>query len=84
MLNIALASDQSLWEEIWEYLSDTYFSVDMPYLENFTIKGNALVSIRMIIIGIAVGIVVAAISTVYTKRYIGDFVRKVIYEECFE
>lgn len=84
MLNIALASDQSLWEEIWEYLSDTYFSVDMPYLENFTIKGNALVSIRMIIIGIAVGIVVAAISTVYTKRYIGDFVRKVIYEECFD
>ena len=79
MLNVVLASKQSLLEEIWEYIVDTYFSVDMPYLENFTVKGNALVSIRMIIIGITFGIIVAAISTVYTKRYIGDFVRKVIY-----
>ncbi|MBQ9750654.1 MAG: hypothetical protein IJV87_08780 [Clostridia bacterium] len=84
MLNVVLAGKQSLLEEIWEYIVDTYFSVDMPYLENFTVKGNALVSIRMIIIGITFGIIVAAISTVYTKRYIGDFVRKVIYEECFD
>lgn len=84
MMNIALASDQSLLSEIWEYIVDNYFSVDMPYLENFTVKGNALISIRMIIIGITIGIIVAAISTIYTKRYIGDFVRKVIYEECFD
>ena len=84
MLNVALAGNKGLLEEIWEYIVDNYFSVDMPYLENFTVKANALVSIRMIIIGITIGIVIAAISTVYTKRYIGDFVRKMIYEECFD
>ncbi|MBQ7830158.1 MAG: hypothetical protein IJ345_07795 [Clostridia bacterium] len=84
MLNIALSGNQSLFEELWEYIVENYFSVDLPYLENFTVKSNALVSIRMVIIGITIGIIVASISTLYSKRYLGDFVRKIVYEECFD
>lgn len=84
MLSLILASEKSLGAELWEYFLDKYFSVEVPYLENFSVQSNALVSFRWIIIGITIGIIIAAICTVYNKRYIGDFVRKVIYEECFD
>lgn len=87
MLNIlyfCLAKEQTLFEDLWEYFVDKYFSIDLPYLENFSIKSGGLVSIRGIIIGIAVGIVIAAACTVYNKRYIGSFVRRVISCRCFD
>lgn len=87
MLNIlyfCLAKEQTLFEELWGYFVDKYFSIDLPYLENFSIKSGGLVSIRGIIIGIAVGIVIAAACTVYNKRYIGSFVRRVISCRCFD
>ena len=80
MLSLILASEKSLGAELWEYFLDKYFSVEVPYLENFSVQSKALVSFRWIIIGITIGIIIAAICTVYNKRYIGDFVRKVIYE----
>ena len=87
MLNIlyfCLAKEQTLFEELWKYFVDIYFSIDLPYLENFSIKSGGLVSIRGIIIGIAGGIVIAAACTVYNKRYIGSFVRRVISCRCFD
>ena len=83
MLAFALAGEKSLIEELWDYFSE-YFTVEMPYLENFKIESNALFSFNLIIIGITIGIVIASISTLYNKRYIGDFVRKIINEGCFD
>ena len=82
MLGLVLANDKSLFEELWEYFNEKYFSVDMPYMENFTIKTNALFSFRMLIIGLTVGIVIASVMSVYNKRYIGSFIRKLISEGC--
>ncbi|MBQ8409030.1 MAG: hypothetical protein IJY39_09225 [Clostridia bacterium] len=83
MLYLALANEKSLFEELWEYFVDRYFTLDMPYLENFTLGTTALNTLRWLIIGITFGIIFASISTVYNKRYIGEFVRKLMYEECF-
>lgn len=84
MLYFANAGKQGLLEELWEYFVDKYFTLDMPYLENLSIGSSALNTIRLLIVGITVGIIIASISTVYSKRYIGDFVRKLLYEECFD
>lgn len=84
MLYFCLAKKQTLIEELWEYLVDKYFSIDMPYLENFSIKTGGLVSIQGIIVGIAIGIVIAAACTIYNKRYIGSFIRRVISCQCFD
>ncbi len=84
MTRFLIAGEISLTEELWNYFVDKYFSVELPYFENFTIQSNALFSVRWIIIGITFGIIIAAISTVYNKRYIGDFVRLLIYRECFD
>ena len=82
MLGLIFANEKSLFEELWEYFSDKYFSVDMPYLENFSIKSNALFSFRILIIGITIGLVIASAMSVYNKRHIGSFIRTLISEGC--
>ena len=79
-----LAKEPSLIEELWEYFVDKYFSVDLPYLENFTIETGGLISLQGIIIGITVGLIIASAGTIYNKRYIGSFVRRVISCGCFD
>jgi len=75
------ANDKSLIEELWDYFIE---STEIPYMENFSITSNALFSLRIVVIGLMIGLVVASAMTVYNKRYLGDFVRLLIYEECFD
>ena len=84
MQNLAVAGEMTLAEELWNYFVEKYFSTDLPYLENFKIESNALFSLRWVIIGITIGIIIASISTVYNKRHIGDFVRRVLYQQCYD
>lgn len=82
MQGLVLATDKSLIEELWEYFNQKYFAVDMPYTENFTVKSNSLFSLRLLIIGITIGLVIASVLSVYNKRYIGSFIRRLISEGC--
>ena len=84
MQNLIVAGEISLVQELWNYFVEKYFSVDMPYLENFQVESNALFSLRWVIIGITIGIIIASISTVYNKRHIGDFIRNVLYHQCYD
>ena len=69
MQNLIVAGATSGFGELWNYLSEKFFAVDMPYLENIKVESNAIFSLRWVIIGITIGIILAAISTVYNKRY---------------
>lgn len=79
-----LAKEPSLFDELWEYFYEKYFTVDLPYLENFSIKSGGLVSLQGIIVGITVGLIIASIGMIYTKRYIGNFIRRIIDCKCFD
>ena len=70
--------------DIGDFLKETLFSLEMPHYENFSVQSNALFSVKWIIIGITVGVIIAAISTVYNKRYIGGFIRLLIYRDCLD
>ena len=84
MIFIMLAKQKGLLAELWDYFNETYFSPEMPQLENFSFGTGTLISLQTIILGLTIGIIIAAGSSIYNKRYLGDFVRKVIYEECFD
>ena len=56
----------------------------MPYLQNFYISSTTLNTLRLLIIGITLGIIFVSFSTLYNKRYVGDFIRKLLYEECYD
>ena len=63
------------WENVWNYLTDngTYDHLNMD--------GSALISVRLIIVGLFIGVGVAAFVSVFNKRILGGFVRKLLREE---
>jgi ABC-type multidrug transport system fused ATPase/permease subunit len=82
MLSFLLAKEKGLFDELGKYFYDKYFSGDLPYLENFKVSSNDVTFYKLIIIGLCVGLVVAAVCNVYNKRYIGKFIRHMIKEGC--
>lgn len=81
MIRFYLTKEQSLISELWEYFVDKYFSVQ---LENFSISTKGVVSLPIILVGITIGLVIATFGVMYNKHFLGDFVRHVIYNECFD
>ena len=76
------SGEMTLAEELWLYFESKYFSSDLPYLDNFSMRNSEVIFCKLIIIGISIGIIVAAICNIYNKRYVGNFVRKLIKEDC--
>ncbi len=84
MLYLFSANEKSLLEELWEYFDETYFSPDIPYLENISLGTGTLVTLKTVLVGITLGLIFASFVTIYNKRYIGGFVRKLLREECLD
>ncbi len=82
MLSKLNTGSKSLFEELWEYFDETYFSPEIPRLENFTLGTGTLVSLKTILIGLTIGLILASFITIYNKKYIGSFVRKLLSDEC--
>ena len=82
MFNLMKSGEMTLAEELWLYFESKYFSSDLPYLDNFSMRNSEVIFCKLIIIGISIGIIIAAICNIYNKRYVGNFVRKLIKEEC--
>ena len=83
MLTKISVGGKSLVEELWEYFEETYFSPQIPELDNFDFGTGTLVSIKTILVGLTIGLILASFITIYNKRYIGGFIRKLLSEECF-
>ena len=77
-------TEKSLFQELYEYFDETYFSPDMPHLENISFGAGTLISLKMILIGITLGLIFASFITIYNKRYIGGFIRKMLKEGCHD
>ena len=84
MLYLFSSNEKSLIEELWEYFEETYFSPEIPYLENFSFGTGSLVTLKTILIGITLGLIFASFVTIYNKRYIGGFIRRMLKEECLD
>ncbi len=71
-----------LFEELWQYFDEKYFTPDIPRLENISFGTGTLVTLKIILIGFTVGLILASFITLYNKRFIGGFIRKLIREGC--
>ena len=77
-----LKEEMSLWEELLAYLEGKYFSVDLGQYEHITVGSGSLITLRNIVLGMCVGIIIASIMAAYDKNKLGKFVRKIIKEQC--
>lgn len=84
VLFLFFSNEKSLFVELWEYFVDTYFSPEMPHTDNISLGTGTLVTMKTIIIGLTLGLIFASFVTMYNKKYIGGFVRKLLKEECLD
>lgn len=93
---LPILSDQTLWEKLSEwyensflnefltYLTEKYFSLEFGSYENFSISNEATATIRLLVIGLMFGMMIASIMTVRTRQGLGLMVRKLLNEEAFD
>ncbi len=74
--------EMPLANELWLYFMDKYFD-DSTFYPNLNIDGNDTAFIRLVIIGLFIGLSVAGFFAVFNKRVLGSFVRKLIQAEAF-
>lgn len=81
-LSHILTEEQSLLSELWEYFGNKYFPSDLGEYSNFDIGGSSLVTFRVIVFGIFIGINLASLLAIFDKRVLGDFARTLISNDC--
>lgn len=74
----------SLLSDIFDYIKETFFTIEYGDYEHIQISSGQLGPIQTVIIGLAIGIIIAACSMTFTQRVIGEFVRELIRRECFD
>ena len=79
------SAQPSLFKELWAYLTEKYFTLDISQYQNLGIElgNNGVINLSWAIMGLCLGMILAAILGVYEKKGLGEFVRKLIGEECF-
>lgn len=78
----AAAAQQTSWlKDIWTDFYEGYVVPD-EYYEHLDLGSGSLLSIRMIIIGLFIGIGIAGFAAVFNKRVLGAFVRRLLSEQC--
>lgn len=80
-LFLSTSGEPSLFEELWEYLEGKYFSVDVGRYEHISIGSGSLVTLQKIVLGICLGIIIAAAMVCYDKNRLGAFVRQIVREQ---
>lgn len=79
------SAQPTLIEELWTYLSEKYLTIDISQYQNLGIRvgDDGLINLSWAIVAFCLGMVIAAILAVYEKKGLGEFVRKLIYEDCY-
>lgn len=81
LLNVGTANDTPLLKKLWQYFYDTYFNSAEVY-ENLNMEAGDILSVRLIILGLCIGIAISGFAMVFNKRVLGAFVRKLLKDEC--
>ena len=66
-----------IWNDFWDYMSDTYFNITLDQYENFGLSPTAT-TLSVIIFGLFFGIFFAAIFAMLNKNYAGIPVRALL------
>ena len=73
----ALAAETNFFPDVWNYLYQVYLNVDGNY-EHLGFDKSSLFSIRLLVLGLFLGIVFACIAMAYNKRVLGSAVHKLL------
>lgn len=76
----------SIWSSVWGFFEDIWYAFYDTYINNSTtyenLDMNGMISVQYIIIGLFLGLAIAAVASVIGKRVHGAFVEKLLSENC--
>lgn len=81
-LFLSTSGEPSLLEELWAYLEGKYFSVETGGYEHINIGSGSLITLQRVVLGIFIGVIIAAGLVCYDKNRLGAFVRQLVKDEC--
>ena len=70
----------TIWEDLWEYIREVYFAVDGNY-QHLGLDTGTVTSVRIIVLGIFIGVILACVAMTYNKQVLGGFARKLMENE---
>lgn len=73
---------RSVFRELIDYLDETYFSVDLGIYQHFSVSSQTGSLVKNLILGLALGFVLAAGISCYLKTVHGGFIRHLLAEGC--
>ncbi len=73
--------EKTFLEKIWDGFNDIFMSAEPGYYENIDFGKSPLFSMRLMILGIFIGAVVACLAMAYNKQMLGKIVRALINSE---
>ena len=71
-----------LVEELWLYFNEKYLN-PVEYYPNLDMGTGTMLSVRLIIIGLFIGLIVACFVSVFTKQVLGKAVRAILEKQAF-
>lgn len=74
-------ADTTFLEDVWNYLYDVYLRVDGNY-QNLGLEKMPLFSIRLLVLGLFLGGIIACVAAAYHKQVLGGIARKLIEKGC--
>ena len=72
--------ETTIWQDIWDHIYGVYLSVDGSY-ENLGYGSNTIISVRLVVLGLFIGMIIACVSMAYNKQVLGGFVRRLLSNE---
>lgn len=85
LLTTLSATEPTLWEELAAYFKERFdkiFSVDVGNYRHIQMGTGTIVTLRTVVLGLFIGLIIAACFASYDKNRLGAFVRKLVKEEC--
>ncbi|MCQ2430959.1 MAG: hypothetical protein MJ192_11595 [Clostridia bacterium] len=78
-------TDPTLWEELGAWFKEWFdrtFSTGYNDYQHIQMGTGTIVTLRNIVLGLFIGLIIAACVAFYDKNRLGAFVRKLVKEEC--
>lgn len=78
---LSAVSETTFLEDVWNYLYDVYLRVDGNYT-NLGLEKMPLFSIRLLVLGLFLGGIIACVAAAYHKQVLGGIARRLIEKGC--
>ncbi len=80
-LTLGTEQETGFWQTVWAWLYEAYFGDAYSY-EHLDMGTGTMLSVRLIVVGICLGLSVGGFVAVFNKRVLGGFVRRLLRAEC--